>query len=649
MPKVVIKRISGQNFMSYKNNEIQLGNRNVLKGRNRAGKTTSAHLTNWVLFNKDFYGRESKDIRPHDKDGNNIDYIDIVGTLILDIDGREVEIQKVQKQKWKKKDGSFDGNFNTLYLNGNEKSEKDFKAYLEEVIPEETFMFCSNAQNFIRLDANKRREKLFSLIPTYTSEDVIQKFKEFEPIRAYLRLGTPEEINIDDAIVAVKRRLNGKGRGDKGLVGELDSIPIRIDEISKQIEDTEEIEKKIAELQEHAKAFHDQAQELDNISSRFDSVSKSISELKQKQFNIKQKKKDELNARLSVIKLSIRELEDVKTDLQSKINSSNKEVTNLESNIAYKEGVKKGLGKQWIVERNKVFDDSELVCKYCGQEFPIEKQEEMRERFEIGRAETMKQIEAEGNQTTKDIAYCKSKITEIQTEIIELENQLNENQKVLDEKYQLMNELPKDIDLSGDEEYQSLSKQIEEKTQFLNLEQGNEISSQKIQLRQRFNEITSQVAELKQKVETINSVKQRVTELEQERKEVAQKIADAERELDLLKSFNKKKVELITKKINQEFKVVQFRMFEPQVNGDYKETCQMLVNGTSYDGKLNTGDKLLAELDLVATFQRINGVNVPVFLDNAGEVDPDRIPKTDFQLILLQRDNVEQLMVEIQE
>ena len=646
MTRVKIKSIHGENFMSYKDRKIELGDKNVLSGRNRAGKTTSAHLTNWVLFNKDFYGRESKDIRPHDSDGNNIDYIDITGTLTLDIDGREVEIKKVQKQKWKKKDGSFDGNFNILFLNGNEKSEKDFKAYLEEIVPEETFLFCSNAQNFVRLDANKRREKLFSIIPTYTSEQVIEKFKEFEPIRNYLRLGTPEEINIDDAIAAVKRKLNGKGRGDKGLHGELDTIPIRIDEISKQIEDTRDIENKIIELKEQMEEFQEQEQELDNISMRFDSVSKSISELKQKQFRIEQQEEDKLNTQLSAVKDSIWNLVDEQSQIETKISSNIKQISSFESSIATKEGQRKALGERWISEKTKNFDESELVCKYCGQEFPHQKQEEMKQKFEIARAETMKSIEVEGNKVSDEINGYKEFIVKLQSENTKFKDKLQEIEKSIDEKQNLMNELPQEVDLSKNEEYQALSKEIEEKTKSLSSEQENEISFQKKEIRQRLNKISSQIAELNQKIETVNSAKTRVAELEQERKEVAQKIANTEQELDLLKSFNKKKVELITEKINQEFKVVQFRMFEQQVNGDYKETCQMLVNGTSYDGKLNTGDKLLAELDLVSTFQRINGISVPVFLDNAGEVDPERIPQTDFQLIMLQRADAEGLTVE---
>lgn len=647
MAKITIKQIQGRNFMSYKDKKVQLGQRNILKGKNRAGKTTSAHLTNWVLFNKDFYGRESKDIRPHDANGQQIDHIDIVGTLTLDIDGREVEFEKVQKQKWKKKDGSFDGNFNTLYLNENEKSEKDFKAYLEEIIPEETFMFCSNAQNFVRLDANKRREKLFSLIPTYTSKEVIDMFKEFEPIKEYLRLGTPEEIDINDAIAGVKRRLNGKGRGDKGLVGELDSIPIRIDEISKQIEDTSEIEKQIEDLKEQQKAFQEQDVSLDMLSTRFNFLIEFIKELKQKQFDIEQAEKDKLNTALSAIKTTIRKLESDKSDLEGKIESYKKENTSLESAISFKTAKKTELGEKWVAEKNKTFDENELVCKYCGQEFPVEKQDEMKQKFENAKADILKQIEAEGTVVAQEITESKNRIVQNQEIITKLEEQLDEIKNILDEKYKLMNEFPQEVDLSANEEYQDLTKGIEETKKSLNSEQVNEISSQKQEIRQRLNEISTQIAELNQKIETVKSAKARVAELEAERKEVVQKISNAEQELDLLKSFNKKKVELITEKINKEFKLVQFRMFEQQVNGDYKETCQMLVNGTSYDGKLNTGDKLLAELDLVSTFQRINGVSVPVFLDNAGEVDPDRIPQTDFQLIMLQRADVEELTVEI--
>lgn len=641
MTSIKIKKLKAKNFMSYKDRELSFNDRSFVKGRNAQGKTTSAHLLYWVLFNKDFFGREAKDIRPHDKDGNIINDVDIVGTVVLDIDGREVEIEKVQKQKFNRK-GEFTGNVNIIFVNGVEKSEKDFKVYLSEIIDEETFLLCSNAQSFTRLDNNKRREKLFELIPSFTNEDVIKEHTEFQAVKDILKVGTPEEITIEDGINALKRQLNGKGRGDKGLVGELDAIPIRIDEISNAIEDVSEIEKEIATKENQLQQFIEQESDLDNIYAKYDAIQNSIANLKQEQFAISDKliKKKERDIsikrqELDKLKREYQENKSILTELESKLEVSKRNLQKLDQE-------KVALNNEWLQEKAKEFDETQLSCKYCGQEFPQEKQEEMRTRFELGKKNKLDNIVQKGNGIVAEIKNLEEKIETIPSEIESKTKELEELTTKINTLQGIINEMQvKSIDLDNNAEYKELEQKIQEKLSLLNMEQGNEISKQKEEIRNRLKEINQEISELKAKIETVNNAKRRVAELEDERKLVVKTISTCEQKLDLLKEFNKVKIETISSAINKHFNIIQFKMFEQQVNGEYKDTCQMLVNGASYDGKLNTGDKLLAELELVTTFQRINKIQVPVFVDNAGEIDPERIPNTDCQLICLQRADCE--------
>lgn len=641
MTSIKIKKLQGKNFMSYKDRELVFSDRSFVKGRNAQGKTTSAHLLYWILFNKDFFGREAKDIRPHDSNGNVINDVDIVGTVVLDIDGREVTIEKIQKQKFNRK-GEFVGNVNAIFVNGVEKSEKNFKAYLNEIVDEETFLLCSNAQSFTRLDNNKRREKLFELIPSFSNMDIVKEHKEFETVKDILKLETPEEITIEDGINAIKRQLNGKGRGDKGLVGELDAIPIRIDEISNTIEDVSEIEKEIATKENQLKQFIEQENDLDNIYAKYDIVQNSIADLKRKQFAIsdelRKKKENTISVKrqeLDKLKQEYQENKSILTELESKLEVLKRNLQRLEQD-------KVTLNNEWLQEKSKEFDGTQLSCKYCGQEFPQEKQEEMKEKFELGKKNKLDNIVQKGNGIVMEIKNLEKEIETIPSEIESKTKELEELTVKINGLQAVINEMQvKSIDLDNNAEYKELGQKIQEKLSLLNIEQGNEISNQKTEIRNRIKSINQEVSNLKAKIETVNNARKRVAELEDERKLVVKTISTCEQKLDLLKEFNKVKIETITNAINKHFNIIQFKMFEQQVNGEYKDTCQMLVNGASYDGKLNTGDKLLAELDLVTTFQRINGIQVPVFVDNAGEIDPERIPTTDYQLICLQRADCE--------
>ena len=65
-----------------------------------------------------------------------------------------------------------------------------------------------------------------------------------------------------------------------------------------------------------------------------------------------------------------------------------------------------------------------------------------------------------------------------------------------------------------------------------------------------------------------------------------------------------------------------------------------MVDGTDYFSGLNGGDKRLTELDLCRGLQELNGLCLPIWLDEANTIDPERIPDDmEQQLILLERSN----------
>ena len=70
----------------------------------------------------------------------------------------------------------------------------------------------------------------------------------------------------------------------------------------------------------------------------------------------------------------------------------------------------------------------------------------------------------------------------------------------------------------------------------------------------------------------------------------------------------------------------------------------MVHNGTAYEN-LNFSDKILCELSLVKGLQKLNGLCLPIWLDEASTVDPDRIPKTENQLFVISRTDDETLTI----
>lgn len=674
MANIRIKKLSAENFMSYKNIDMDFTDRTLIKGRNRAGKTTVKHLVNWILLNKNASGKAPDKIRPHDADGTDIDFVDIVGQITLDIDGREVTVRKVQKQKWIKSRGTneqrFDGNLNIIYVNDIEKSEKDFKAWLNEVIGEDTLANCMNANLFFDKAAKDRRKILFDSIPTATNEDVISLYPELEPVRNALHSGTPEEISIEDAISAVKRRINGKGRGDKGLKGMQDAIPIQIAEASRTIVD---ISSTIAEI-DRLKIENDELARKADMDSDIKKKSDELTDRKLLLTEEKRKAEAEAakgnTAKRTEVSKAYEEARDREQRLrfkllgdQATLDSYRNEISRLKASFdeqseAYKR-IKAEKFDDSAAEAIKAqkFNEKSLVCPTCGRPLTEAMADELRANFEADKAERLSDIAArkadfEGKQKEKLLEInrkakaIQNQQKEIEAKASELEKSIAEtkaeietaNKKTVSAKAAL-DALPEFFDLSDN----SKVREIDGKLKMLDeeFEALTEMKGRYYEALQDLADSTQRIIKLQESIKPVQAATERVEALKAELRKVSQQIADAERELDMLSDFNRKRINLITDRINSHFKVIKWRMFRPLVNGDFEECCEALVNGTSYDGNLNTGDRLLAEVDLLTTFQEIAGVSVPIFLDSAGELDSDRLPHTDCQMIILKRDDCE--------
>lgn len=61
----------------------------------------------------------------------------------------------------------------------------------------------------------------------------------------------------------------------------------------------------------------------------------------------------------------------------------------------------------------------------------------------------------------------------------------------------------------------------------------------------------------------------------------------------------------------------------------------MICDGIGYFDGLNHSDQILCKIDLVTGLQELNGLNLPIWVDDVESVNADRIPDTGRQMILL--------------
>ena len=102
---------------------------------------------------------------------------------------------------------------------------------------------------------------------------------------------------------------------------------------------------------------------------------------------------------------------------------------------------------------------------------------------------------------------------------------------------------------------------------------------------------------------------------------------------------------MISKIVNEKFSIVDWKLFDKQVNGAVVECCECTVNGVPFSS-LNTGHRIVAGLDIINTLSELYGVTAPIFIDNAEAVNEFNLPELDAQMVLLSVSDDKEMKVE---
>lgn len=673
--RIILKSLHIENFKGIKSLDVNFSNKTSVKGQNAAGKTTIFDAFTWLLFNKNSAGEEKFNVRPLDKDGNRIDNVEIKVVGVLDVDGKEVMLSKVQKQNWVKKRGTdtvtLQGNPNSYEIDGYPKSEADFKAYVSELAQsEDMFKLLTNPQYFSSLKWKEQRDILMKLTTEVSDVELVQTDSQYAPLLSELEKAP----STDDIRAKFSKALTEWKKKQAEL-------PIRIDEAEKSKVDVD-----VAE-QELAKA--DLERKITEIELQMKSSSKVIDDLEQQKFELQFEINDcKRKANESLIK-ERRSLDDRKDEATIKFNDLHKQIAKLESEIVEKkkripalEREKAELGKQYMSEKEKAFDEtpylfdeskwkfdeSTTVCSLCGQKLPADKIEQLKVDFEEKKAKAkedaaerlktiresfnnhkvteLNRIASLGTDKKSEIETMKSDIEDAEKKLPELREQETEQIKIKNECIKKLSELPEEADLSTNEDYKALMKKDTDLQSQIDSVRANsidtsELESKKSELEAALEDAKTIIAQAAKNVE----VDERIAELQAEQKEIGQKVADQEQMLYLLEEFIRFKLDKVSESINSHFKTVNFKLFEMQLNGGMKDCCECTVNSVPYS-TLNSGHRIVAGLDIIRSLSELYGVSVPIFVDNAESLNEFNVPDMDAQLILLSVSEDKQLKVE---
>jgi DNA repair exonuclease SbcCD ATPase subunit len=172
--RIKLLKIVLENFMCYASKSFDFYDITKIMAKNGVGKSTIATGYLWCLFNCDYELKDNPVVR-REVNGVSVDDMDVSVELVLDVDGKEVTMKKVQKRTYSK-DGSSYKDDNAYFVNDVRKNLKDFNAYLD--VDMDAFKLCSNVNAFLNQKPATMREYLFGLVGNVTDLDMAQQKDE---------------------------------------------------------------------------------------------------------------------------------------------------------------------------------------------------------------------------------------------------------------------------------------------------------------------------------------------------------------------------------------------------------------------------------------------------------------------------------------
>lgn len=644
MKKVFLKRLEITNFKGIKSRVIDFEPETFIYGQNGSGKTTVVDAFIWLLFGKNSEDRKDFSIKPIVNDDGFVSASpgkienEVIG--VFDIEGSELTIKRILREKWVKSRGEseekFTGNETLFFWNDVPCQAGEFQNKVSELIDEKLFKLITSPYAFANLNWTERRTIITKIVGDVSDTDIAATRADFKALMVTLSGKSLEDF---------KKEISAK---KKKLKDELELIPARIDEIKRglpEVPDSAMIQIDLNNIDQAIVKCNDRIKDQSKVSEEF---FKAKSERQKRIYELDSVISGLINAERHTIRAKYEESESKKQKIESEIRNITNELSynqaDLKKTIEKIESTNSLLltlrGKYSEVNASQItFNPNEFVCPTCKRSFDEsdidQKQQEMTEAFNKNKASELTKINTEGKSIKPELEKLIAKRDELIESINLQEEVLTGKKTELSEikpipghtEIESMARINVDINPEYFSACQEMSKLKE--VNDLPFSESNDVSSiegeRKICERQR--------DELKSKLQnqaTIDKGNARIAELHGEAKNFGQQIADLEKLIFTMEAFEKAKIDLVEEKVNKLFTRLKFKMFTTQINGGIAPACEILINGVPFSDA-NTASQINAGIEIINVLCENYQVNAPIFID--GRESVTEIIPTNSQII----------------
>lgn len=642
MKQIQFKKLRLLNFCGIRNAEYEFGDElTIIKGKNGLGKSTIANAILYTLFGKDINGN-SLDIKTFDKDHNIIREIphEVELTVRVHCIGEEGASNQVIILKRKLTDSwDVDKCTNTYkyFVNGDICTANDYCNVVDSICPYDAFRLCSSSRHFVCLSWQEQRNKLQALVGNISTDDITQGDEKFDFVVEALR-----KQDIDKYVHHLKY-------SRKEVQDQLDSVPIRLEELNKSLpkaQDWEALATEKAQLNEKLVELANKIQEirtggadkvrLDAIRKKIDFAEKHKRNMEQSAMNLATEQATKHQSDVITANIAATKAQSLVDDLKATMRGYT------ESEIHAKD--KKEECERKVADINNRLDElsksrwswnaEDGICPHCGQPLPAEDVErikkESKDRFNEHKSNASKKIQEEFNGIQQEYTDAKNILEKLDNDRMVTTNQLVKANKTLKEaefkKREVDAEKPKTYEqiLAEKEEYQQVVKELadlqaeldkpsetEETSKML-----TELENEREPIGIRYNE----VLELLGKKEAFDRITARIAEINEYKLTYRAQLDELDKQLDVVREYNQKADQLLEDRVNEHFRFVKWSMFKTNLKGEREATCECYHDGVPYR-RLNTAAKVNAGIDIAYTFAKYNEIEVPMLLDECESVN----------------------------
>lgn len=607
LSEIMLNNFKGIKFINFEFD----GNDASIYGDNATGKTTIFDSLCWLLFGKDSLDRADFEIKTlvNGEPLHNVNH-EVEATFSND-DGTGFTLKRIYREKYSNPRGGetkLTGHTTDYFINEVPVKEKEYKAFINNMINEDVFKLITNPLYFNeQYSWQNRRKLLLEMCGDVDDESVINSRDDLKRLAQLLNGHTVEE---QKKIVAAKKTAINK---------ELDMIPIRIDEAvrnkpeivsdkTKLTQDIQVILNGIDEL-EKEKAIINNGFEATEKQSKMREINRQLEARRSEVLSDYKKDKRALrsNYELSLMQLKSLEAErdryyDRHNDLNRDIDLENKRIEKLQD--------------EFNSFNNQKFDT--VNCPTCGQPYPDEKRAELETIFNTQKSTNLEEWQKLID-STKAMKQSYMEQQDIMAVKVDgLTNQIIDKQKEYDSQFKEYEEL-QEPNIDDDPAYKDLKAELF----ILELDDGNEADDDKLlKIDTELKELKSKKLALEtelNKFKMVADIDTRIAELETQQRKLAEEKNLLDETSFLIDEFVKTKVDLLEQSINSHFEYARFKMFSMLVNGNIEECCETTYKGVPYRS-MNNAARMNVGLDIINALTKFYNVTAPVFIDNAEAV-----------------------------